>query len=274
MRIVSLVPSITEALCMLGLEDSLVEITDYCLHPAPIVSEKHRVGGTKNPRLREVIDARPDLVIVNTDENRRLTFDQLQAAGLNVLVTQTDSLDEVEQAWTHLGEATGTAPAARQNREAIAAARAQNRELLRGVEPLPALVAIWRDPRMASGHGTYMESLLRECGFRNVMESADRKWIRIALHGDDKGDQVAWDVLRSRCGVVLLPSEPYRFEEPDRDPFTAWGISRDRVCLVDGVLLSWWLSRTVEALKYFRMLRLALADGKAEDRRDPKCCNQ
>jgi hypothetical protein len=105
------------------------------------------------------------------------------------------------------------------------------------------------------------------------MESADRKWIRIALHGDDKGDQVAWDVLRSRRGVVLLPSEPYRFEEPDRDPFTASGISRDRVCLVDGVLLSWWLSRTVEALKYFRMLRLALADGRAEEGRDPKYGN-
>jgi hypothetical protein len=111
---------------------------------------------------------------------------------------------------------------------------------------------------MASGHGTYMESVLRECGFRNVMESAHRKWIRIALHGDDKGDQVAWDVLRSRRGVVLLPGEPYRFEEPDQDPFTALGISRDHVCLVDGELLSWWLSRTVEALKYFRMLRLAL----------------
>jgi hypothetical protein len=213
------------------------------------------VGSAKNPRLREVIEARPDLVIVNTDENRRQTFDQLQAAGLNVLVTQTDSLDEVEQTWTQLGEATGTAPAARQNREAIAVARAHNREVLRDVEPLPALVPIWRDPWMASGHG----SILRECGFRNVMESADRKWIRIALYGDDKGDQVVWDLLLRRRGVVLLPSEPYRFDEPDRDPFTALGISRDRVCLVDGVLLSWWLSRTVEALKCFRMLRLALA---------------
>jgi hypothetical protein len=244
---------------MLGLEDSLVGITDYCLYPEPIVNEKNRVGGTKNPRLREVIEARPDLVIVNTDENRRQTFDQLQAAGLNLLVTQTDSLDEVEQTWTRLGEATGTVPAALQHREAIAAARAHNREALRGVEHLPALVVIWRTPWMASGHGTYMESVLSECGFRNVMESTDSKWIRIALRGDDKGDRVAWDVLRSHCGVVLLPSEPYRFEEPDRDQFTALGIARDRVRLVDGVLLSWWLSRTVEALRSFRMLRFVLA---------------
>jgi hypothetical protein len=70
MQIVSLVPSITEAVCMLGLEDALVGITDYCLHPAQIVASKVHVGGTKNPRIRDIQALSPDLVIVNTDENR------------------------------------------------------------------------------------------------------------------------------------------------------------------------------------------------------------
>src|ERR1700737_4035034 len=71
MRVVSLVPSITEALCMLGLQDSIVGVADYCTAPAEAVRGKERVGGTKNPRVARVLELRPDLVIVNTDENRK-----------------------------------------------------------------------------------------------------------------------------------------------------------------------------------------------------------
>ena len=124
MRIVSLVPSITEAVCMLGLEDALVGITDYCLHPAQIVGAKVRVGGTKNPRIRDIQALNPDLVIINTDENRKQTFETLRSLGLRVLVTSTDSLDQVEATWLQLGDATGTTALARDYREQIAAARA------------------------------------------------------------------------------------------------------------------------------------------------------
>jgi ABC-type hemin transport system substrate-binding protein len=130
MRIVSLVPSITEAVCMLGLEDALVGVTDYCLHPAQIVASKTRVGGTKNPRIPDIRALEPDLVIVNTDENRMQTFERLQSLGLNVIVTLTDSLEMVEAAWLQLGDATGTTDLARQYREGVAAARAFNREAL------------------------------------------------------------------------------------------------------------------------------------------------
>jgi iron complex transport system substrate-binding protein len=98
MRIVSLVPSITEAVCMLRVEDSLVRITDYCLHPAEIVASKVHVGGAKNLRIRDIRELNPDLVIVNTDENRIEKFEQLESLGLHVLVITTDSLDQVEAA--------------------------------------------------------------------------------------------------------------------------------------------------------------------------------
>jgi ABC-type Fe3+-hydroxamate transport system substrate-binding protein len=181
MRIVSLTPSITEALCMLGLESSLVGVTDYCLHPADIVASKERVGGTKTPRIPDIQRLRPDVVIVNTDENRRQTFEGLQSVGLHVLVTQTDSLDQIEATWLQLGEATGTTGLANECRKRIASARAYNLEALRGIRSLPTLVPVWRDPWMASGSGTYIESLLAECGFRNIMSRTDRKWISIAL---------------------------------------------------------------------------------------------
>ena len=248
-RLVSLVPSVTEALSMLGLEDAICGITDYCLHPAAVVSSKRRIGGTKNPRLREIVDLRPDLVIVNTDENRLQTHEALIAAGLKVLVTQTDSLDEVEEAWRQLGEATGAAARAEEYRERIAAARERNRRLLRGVRPLPTLVPVWRDPWIVSGSGTYMESLLAECGFRNIMASTETKWVRVPLEGTPAGALA----LPERPEVVLLPSEPYSFGEEDRRTFP--GGQGMTIRLVDGVLLSWWLSRTEAALEHFRLLR-------------------
>jgi ABC-type Fe3+-hydroxamate transport system substrate-binding protein len=200
LRIVSLVPSITEALCMLGLEDSICGITDYSLHPASVVSGKRRIGGTKNPRLSEIFELRSDLVIVNIDENRLQTHDALIAAGLNVLVTQTDSLDEVEAAWTRLGEATEAATRAREYRDRIAAARDRNRRLLRGIRPLPTLIRVWRVLWMVSGSGTYVESLLAECGLRVLSVAAG---IAIGIPPEPLfltlGRRTARSILPPRC---------------------------------------------------------------------------
>ena len=254
MQIVSLVPSITEALCMLGLDDALVGITDYCLHPAQIVASKVRVGGTKSPRIRDIQALSPDLVIVNTDENRIQTFEILKSFGLNILVTSTDSLDQVEATWLQLGDATRTTGLARRYREEIAAARRSTREALRGARPLSTLIPVWRDPWMASGSGTYMESLLAECGFRNVLSQSDRKWAKVALNGNKSEDGLA---LPERPELILLPSEPYHFDEADRDSLVELGFLPEQIIFVDGVLLSWWLSRTALALKQFRELRIA-----------------
>ena len=255
MRIVSLVPSITEALCMLELEESLVGVTDYCVHPGSAVEKIPRVGGTKNPRVQQITELRPDLVIVNTDENRRATFDSLKASGLNVLVTQTDSLDEVEEAWIQIGEATGREEFAAKHREQIVSARARNRAALGDMDCIRTLIPVWRDPWMASGSGTYMESLLSECGFHNVLSQAGDKWVKIALPSSSQRDAC---VLPERPEAVLLPTEPYPFTDQDRNSFVDIAVPPANVHLVNGVLLSWWLSRTVAALEHFRQLRLAL----------------
>jgi ABC-type Fe3+-hydroxamate transport system substrate-binding protein len=261
LRIVSLVPSITEALCMLALEDALVGITNYCLHPADVVASKARVGGTKNPRIREIVALRPDLVIVNPDENRKQTFEQLQSLGLKVLVVLTDSLDQVEAAWLQLGEATNSMPLAQKYRDEIAAARAFNRSKLREIQTLPTLIPVWRDPWMASGSGTYIESLLSECGFRNVLAQCDRKWTKVAIN-QVAGDDVL--ALPQPPEMILLPSEPYPFGEADRDSLVELGFLREQILLVDGVMLSWWMSRTAAALKQFRELRMSAQAPPAE----------
>lgn len=271
MRIVSLVPSITEALCMLGLEDSIVGVTDFCTAPAPVVRQKTRVGGTKNPDLRRVTELRPDLVIVNTDENRLATAQELEALGLKILVTQTDSLDQVEATWTQLGEATGKQALAAFERERISRTRERNRQRLQNEPRLRALIVIWKSPWMASGSGTYMESLLESCGIDNVLANIKTKWIRVALTTKPLAEDYTavskpTYSLPLIPDVVFLPTEPFTFTETHRDDF-AHLLPRERVHVVDGELLSWWLSRTAEGLEYFYQLhqRLTAQVSHADD---------
>jgi len=86
-RIVSLVPSLTESLFCLGLGDRIVGITDWCIHPSDRVSGLPRVGGTKNPSVRQILELEPDLVIANREENRKQTVVALRAAGVDVWVS-------------------------------------------------------------------------------------------------------------------------------------------------------------------------------------------
>ena len=99
-----------------------------------------------------------------------------------------------------------------------------------------------------------MESLLAECGFRNVFSQADRKWPKVALTGNKSDDELP---LPERPELILLPSEPYHFDEADRDSLVELGFLREQITFVDGESLSWWLSRTAPALKQFSELRIA-----------------
>jgi Periplasmic binding protein len=247
---------------MLGLQDSIVGVTDFCIAPAQVVRQKTRIGGTKNPELLRVAELRPDLVIVNTDENRLTTAQELEALGLEILVTQTDSLDQVEATWTQLGEATGTQALADRERERISHARNRNRQRLRNAPRLSALIMVWRSPWMASGAGTYMESLLDSCGIDNVLSNVKTKWIRVALTTEtlaEDGSALSKPTypLPRLPEVVFLPTEPFTFTEAHRGDF-AHLLPRERVHVVDGELLSWWLSRTVEGLEHFYQLHQRL----------------
>ncbi len=140
-------------------------------------------------------------------------------------------------------------------RERISRARERNFQRLRNKPRITALIMVWKSPWMASGSGTYMQSLLGSCGIDNVLAGIKTKWIRIAL---------TTEPLPRNCvnlskptyslphvpDVLLLPTEPFPFNENHRDDFGHL-LSRERVHVVDGEMLCWWLSRTAEALAYF-----------------------
>ena len=109
-RIVSLVPSLTEALFELGLGPRVVGVTDWCVHPAAEVAHLPKVGGTKNPQVARVLELRPDLVIANQEENRRRDVERLEAAGVPVWVTYPRSVRDgvaLLRELAGLGDASG-----------------------------------------------------------------------------------------------------------------------------------------------------------------------
>ncbi|SEO45943.1 helical backbone metal receptor [Trujillonella endophytica] len=215
-RVVSLVPSLTEALAV-TVPERLVGATDWCTHPAGL--DVARVRGTKNPDRAAIAALAPDLVVVNREENRRLDVDRLRAAGIPVWVTVIESVEEALTSLRRLfGEALGVAEPGWLTEAAAAWAT-----------PPPAVgprvaVPIWRDPWMVVGPRTFAGDVLDRLGLVNAFGA-----------GEERYPHVTVDQIRG-ADAVLLPDEPYRFTADD-GPEAFPGLP---VALVSGRDLTWY----------------------------------
>ncbi|WP_405890929.1 helical backbone metal receptor [Streptomyces sp. NBC_00133] len=225
MRVVSLVPSLTEAVAV-SAPGLLVGATDWCSHPAGL--DVVRIGGTKNPDTAVVIRLRPDLVIANEEENRAPDLAVLRAAGIEVLETEVRDL---EQAFRELERVLVGGCGLTRPRWLDEAQEAWS--AVRPMGELPAVVPIWRRPWMVLGRDTFAGDLLRRLGVRNVYAGHPERYPRIPL-----------DQLRD-CGAQLtvLPDEPYRFAADDGpEAFPALPAA-----LVSGRHLTWYGPSLAEA---------------------------
>jgi ABC-type Fe3+-hydroxamate transport system substrate-binding protein len=227
-RIVSLVPSLTEALAATE-TDLLVGATDWCTHPADL--DVPRVRGTKNPDLAAIRGLAPDLVVANMEENRELDVRRLRDAGVAVWVTR---IETVEQALGSMSRLFSTALGL-----ADPPWLAEARSLWDVPPPPPRLrvaVPIWRDPWMVVGSQTYTDDLLARAGLANVLAHgpAAREGRYPTVTPDEIDDADA--------DLVLLPDEPYVFTADD-GPEALRTPSR----LVSGRLLTWYGPAMVEA---------------------------
>jgi len=212
-RVVSLVPSVTETLRVWGVEP--VACTRFCEQP-----DLPHVGGTKDPDVAAIIDAAPDLVVVDEEENRREDHDALVAAGIAVHVLAVRDLAHVDEQMAGLADAVG-------------ARWAPLGEIPEPPATRHAYVPIWRRPWMALGEPTYGSALLRALGVANVA-AADGAYPELDL-----------DEARARgADVVIAPSEPYPFAERHRPELEHVAPT----VLVDGRDLLWWGIRTRHAL--------------------------
>ncbi|MGV9314497.1 helical backbone metal receptor [Streptomyces sp. NPDC003691] len=218
MRVVSLVPSLTEAIAVTA-PGLLVGATDWCTHPAGL--DVVRVGGTKNPDLDTVRALRPDLVVANEEENRAPDLAALRSAGLRVMVTEVRTL---QQGLAELHRVLVDGCGAGRPRWLDEAARAWA-AVVPGALP-PVVVPVWRRPWMVLGRDTFAGDLLARLGARNVCADHAERYPRVPL-----------DALRaSGAGLVVLPDEPYRFTADD-GPEAFPGLP---AALVSGRALTWY----------------------------------
>ena len=217
MRVVSLVPSVSETLRRWGVEP--VAVSRFCEQP-----DLPTVGGTKDPDITAIVDLGPDLVVLDREENRREDADALVAAGLTLHVTHVTALADVVPMLDALAAAVGVAA------PAAAAMTAPPPAVLRR-----AFVPIWRRPWMTCNGDTYGMSLLRALGIAGCFDDSPERYPTVELD----------DVVARQPDLVLLPSEPYPFAERHVPELHA--VAAD-VRRVDGRDLFWWGVRTPDAL--------------------------
>jgi ABC-type Fe3+-hydroxamate transport system substrate-binding protein len=217
-RVVSLVPSLTEAIAA-TCPEVLVGATDWCTHPEGL--EVQRVRGTKNPNLKTIAELRPDLVVANKEENRELDVRRLREAGVPVWVTDIETVPQAIASMRRLFVEALEVGVPDWLREA---------ELeWSGPVPEPSVrlaIAIWRDPWMAVGSSTFTGDLVARLGWHNVLGDHEERYPHVDLT----------DLDRDELDVVLLPDEPYVFTERDGPE----AFHRVRTVLCSGRLLTWY----------------------------------
>jgi ABC-type Fe3+-hydroxamate transport system substrate-binding protein len=246
-RIVSLVPSLTEALFVLGLGDRVVGVTDWCVHPAAGVARVRKVGGTRTPDLEAILGLQPDLIIANREENRRRDVERLEQAGVRVWVTYPRTVREGAEL---LAELAGLGASEERTRAVVAPVL----EAVAGAERAPpgarrrVFCPIWRDPWMVPGPDTYVHDLITLCGGENPFTGLEeRRYPRLRLD----------EIVASAPEVILLPDEPYAFGPRDALELAELPVPaalEGRIHLIDGTLVSWYGPRIREAVQTMRGL--------------------
>jgi ABC-type Fe3+-hydroxamate transport system substrate-binding protein len=280
-QVVSLVPSLTEALFDLDLGDRVVAVTDYCIRPANRLHSILRVGGTKNPDVARIIALQPDLVLLNDEENRREDAAALYAAGISIWVTGPRTVfDTLNLLWDIMAVFDHGVMSLRVRE--IERAYDYNLAVSQAITPVRVFAPIWRDPWMTFNHATYAHDVVRICGGLNVFADRERQFPLEADLGQaaplpDDDPRVAGrdrrypritldEIVAAQPEVVLLPDEPYAFGAADVDEFRDLDIPAahtGRIHIIDGSLLTWFGTRVAYALR--DLPALVMGDTDSDD---------
>jgi len=238
-RIVSLVPSQTELLYDLGLDEQVVGITKFCVHPQQWFRSKTRVGGTKSIHIDRVMALKPDLIIANKEENIKEQVDEL-AAQFRVWTSDISNLTQALQMIESIGEITQTISRATALIETIS-----RRFSLLPATPNPVRTAylIWQNPYMTVGGDTFINDMLLRAGFENIFKDRLR-YPEISLN----------EIAENDCRLLLLSSEPFPFKQ-NHIATLQQQLPSTKIILADGEMFSWYGSRLLLAPGYFEKLR-------------------
>ena len=243
-RIISLVPSLTETLFELGLEEQLIGITKFCVHPYHLKSVKIHVGGTKKVHVEKIRALKPDIIIANKEENTLEIVDSLRdicPVFVTDIVTVEDTLKTIEDFGLLFNKRTD----AQKWTDKIKFAYEDFKSYMNDKPWHSSAYLIWREPYMAAGGETFINELLKINHFSNIYENFDGRYPEVEIRkmriqGDPE--------------LVFLSSEPYPFKEEH-----AFEVGRAthhaKTVFVDGEMFSWYGTRLFKAFQYFKALQ-------------------
>ena len=242
-RIISVVPSQTEFLYAIGLEEEVIGITKFCIHPQLWHQEKQRVGGTKTLNLDLIRSLKPDLIIANKEENNQADILFLQKE-FNVWTSDIKTPEDAFKMMQSLGVILNKQEKTISLIEKIT----QDIEALRGMNFIEkkAIYLIWHEPIMSVGNDTYIHQMMKIAGFKNLLQ-AHKRYPALTLNA----------LQEFAPEVLLLSSEPFPFKEK-HIAFYQDALPKTKIKLVDGEVFSWYGSRQLKIKDYFIELRKEL----------------
>ena len=241
-RIISVVPSQTELLYDLGLENEIIGITRFCIHPDHWFRSKNRVGGTKDLRIERIVALQPDLIIANKEENVKEQIERL-STDYPVWISDVHDLTSAQEMIAQLGEITDRITKANEICEKILYAFEQ---INLPVKPVRTAYLIWQHPLMTVGHDSFIHAMMQKAGLQNIF-GEQKRYPEITLQ----------QLQDARPELVLLSSEPFPFTQKHIDELQPH-LPGTTLLLADGEMFSWYGSRMIQAPAYFNELLKAV----------------
>ncbi len=269
-RIISLVPSQTELLYDLGLNEEVIGITKFCIHPTGWFRSKQRIGGTKTVNINLIKTLKPDLIIANKEENVKEQIEQLRGIA-PVFVSDINTLEKALEMIKSIGKLVNKQNTAN---ELITKIEEAFKQLIPVNQKINTAYFIWKNPYMAAGGDTFIHNMLNRCGFINIFQNTNR-YPEVSVgkysisnfepsinnsilspdsyYNDSDPSTVITHPSTAGCELLLLSSEPYPFKQKHIDELQLL-LPNCKILLVDGEMFSWYGSRLLEAAEYFKSL--------------------
>ncbi len=248
-RIVSLVPSLTELICDLGLTDALVGRTGFCVHPKERLRSVQKIGGTKDVNIEAVHALAPTHLIADIDENRRAQVEDMMRFVPHVVVVHPRTVADNLILYELLGGIFCRLTNAEKLRDEFQLACASLTEVTENYPREAVLYPIWREPWMTVRRDTYIASMLKAAG-----------WDTLPVDAPARYPEFAWDApWMFSVDRILLPSEPFAFTQKHVAEVSA--LSGKPVQRIDGEMVSWYGSRAILGMRYLAALRAHDSEG-------------
>jgi len=239
-RIVSLVPSLTELLFDLGLDDKITGITKFCELPKEKVKSVPKIGGTKTVDVEAVIALMPDLIIASKEENVKSQIDEL-SEYCNVWVSDIANINDAVKSINTIGSMTSSSKLAK---EMVVSIEKDFNNFKSEIDR-SVLYMIWRKPFMAAGNDTYINDMLNKFGLTNCLKELRYPELNVD------------SIKKLNPQIVMLSSEPYPFKNSHISELQEI-LPNAQIVLVDGQMFSWYGSRLTKVLPYFNQLAAVL----------------